>query len=221
MFTATHATALIIRLIISYIAANVDKVNELLAQVEVGTSLTLFQRGNLVITCSRAGGKGVLQFEWGGDQFHEIKLNSPKKAISKRVLNDLEVWYHRELRPLEQDARRCAILAIDNIQLVNQFKYFGFMDKLLGAARTVELKTSNASFDRLVETKATIKPSLFGKATVILTSSIDIGNTASPLLRVLPVHFGATQEFYVSKGEMRCVDGYARYVVQEVVDLLK
>ena len=221
MFTATHATALIIRLIISYIAANVDKVNELLGQVEVGTSLTLFQRGNLVITCSRAGGKGVLQFEWGGDQFHEIKLNSPKKSISKRVLNDLEVWYHREMRALELDARNNAALAIENIQLAKQFKYFGFMDKLLGNVRTVELKTTNTSFDRLIETKAVIKASLFGKAAVTLTCSADIGNTASPLLRVLPVHFGTTQEFYVSKSEEKYVDGYAQLVVQEVVDLLK
>lgn len=221
MFTATHATALIIRLIISYIAANVDKVNELLGQVEVGTSLTLFQRGNLVITCSRAGGKGVLQFEWGGDQFHEIKLNSPKKSISKRVLNDLEVWYHRELRALEQDARRNAALAIENIQPSKQFKYFGFVDKLLGAARTVDLKTTNASFDRLVETKAIIVPSLFGKSSVTISSTIDIGNTASPLLRVLPVHFGSTQEFYVNKAEQQHVDHYAQEVVAEVVDLLK
>lgn len=221
MFTATHATALIIRLIISYIAANVDKVNELLAQVEVGTSLTLFQRGNLVVTCSRAGGKGVLQFEWGGDEFHEIKLNSPAKSISKRVLNDMEVWYHREMRALEVAAREAATYSISQIHLGKELTKFSFFEKLTGKHHDVPLKTGNASFDRLVTAKAFIKPSLFGKTSVILTASVDIGNTDSPLMRVLPVHFGATQEFFVSKNEIPQADGYGRYVVQDVVDLLK
>lgn len=221
MFTATHATALIIRLIISYIAANVDKVNELLAQVEVGTSLTLFQRGNLVITCSRAGGKGVLQFEWGGDQFHEIKLNSPKKAISKRVLNDLEVWYHREWRTVESMAQMHAVDDISGLNLGEELNKFSLVERLTGAARTVRLKTFNASFDRLIETKAIIVPSLFGKYKVVIETNIDLGNNDAPLRRILPVMLGATNEFYLSKTERQDADMFVGQVVQDTVDLLK
>lgn len=219
MFTATHATALVIRLILTYIAANVKTVNELLSQVEVGQSLTLFQRGKLVITMSRAGGKGVLQFEFGDREFHEVKLNSAKAPISKRVLNDLEVWYHRDLRVLEVEARECAEIAMEQIRLERELKKFTFMDKLLGRGRTVELSTGFAMFDKLVENKATIQPSLFGKTKVLVQSEVSLGNHASPLRRILPVMFGSSQEFVVSNGEP--VDAYARSVIKSVFDLLK
>ncbi|QBZ70828.1 hypothetical protein pETSU_247 [Edwardsiella phage pEt-SU] len=219
MFTATHATALVIRLILTYIAANVKIVNELLSQVEVGQSLTLFQRGKLIITMSRAGGKGVLQFEFGDREFHEIKLNSAKTPISKRVLNDLEVWYHREFRPLEIEARECAEIALGQIHLERELRKFTFMDKLLGRGRTVDLNTGFAMFDRLIENKATIQPNLFGKTKVLIQSEVSLGNHAAPLRRILPVQFGASQEFTVSNGDP--VDAYARSVIKSVLDLLK
>lgn len=219
MFTATHATALVIRLILTYIAANVKTVNELLSQVEVGQSLTLFQRGKLIITMSRAGGKGVLQFEFGDREFHEIKLNSAKAPISKRVLNDLEVWYHREFRALEVEAREYANVALGHIHLERELQKFTFMDKLLGRGRTVNLGTGFAMFDRLIENKATIQPSLFGKTKVLIQSEVGLGNHAAPLRRILPVQFGASQEFTVAKGDP--ADAYARSVIKSVLDLLK
>lgn len=219
MFTATHATALVIRLILTYIAANVKTVNELLSQVEVGQSLTLFQRGKLVITMSRAGGKGVLQFEFGHGEFHEVKLNSAKAPISKRVLNDLEVWYHRELRAQEVEAREFAAIALGQIRLERELKKFSFMDKLLGRGRTVELSTGFTMFDRLIDAKATIQPSLFGKTKVLVQSEVLMGNHAAPLRRILPVQLGSSQEFTVAKGDP--ADAYARSVIKSVFDLLK
>ena len=203
MFTSVHATALIIRVLISYIAGNVSALNEILGEeVGVGDTIILFQRGTLIVTMSRVGGKGVLLIKdvrAGID--HEFKLNSAKTPITKRVINDLEVWYHRQLREQEVEARTIGGNLIRKLNLQKELVKFGFMDRLFGKSKAVLLKTNNVAFDDLITVAAEVSVSLFGKVTATVAASTTLGTVDYPVRRILPVYFGTDKQFTATAAE--------------------
>lgn len=189
-------SAVNIRIAMAKILSNIDAVNKDLAdRLSSLTVATIIRQGNIVVSGFVADGNRYLVISEGAFKdnvrLQTIKLGNTAKLINKRVINDLQVWQHREYHGLLEKFDDMLDRKISDINIRGDLDRIGFSDRLF--CNTVVIKPINELFDlaRLVDLEVLASRTIFNKATVTISvtparpegdfTSTSIMETISPI----------------------------------------
>ena len=218
MFNYKHLHAIALRMFVTFLAANIAKVNELII---AGFSdpkvlrISLFELNSVVVSIVRVEGKLTLNIVVPGYDTHRIKLGNLKAPISKRVVTDLQVYFHREYRLVHEDALKQLAESIDLADVKYKARNIPVVARLFNKVNEFNIRLDNQLMSELLNVTVFIRRSIFNKLTVVVVT-----HTPEPvgLIReVMPVHVGVTNT-YLADGQSDPVNQWFRQVLTDHVD---
>lgn len=197
MFNYNHVQAIFISLFIKLIESNLAKVNTALEKHAYDGSV-LFKCLGVMVRLSQPEGSSVywLVIEALGDK-HKFKL-SKNPSISKRVINDLKVWFHKHGHSYRVSALEYISNKINEIDIHDQVRNISVLDRLLGTQKEHAIKYPNNLLNEIMPTVVTIQRSIFNRVSIFTTVSTN--GFSGCLSSVLPVHLGVMQSYDTKLG---------------------
>lgn len=199
MLVINEKRALGFRHILNFLSKNLAAVNEKLLPADVaGLLINLY---GVVMTIVIRGGNKILVIEGLRDPEEgniEIKLGRGKHVFNKRVLNDLEVYYHTHYRRYFTSAMNDVQEAVNTVSINKAITDLTFLDRVFGRAAEGTVRLGDQTLDTLVEIKYTAKVNVFGKITVQLY--LDTRLNRSCIAGIwYPVHAGSVHRYESTK----------------------
>lgn len=210
MLTINEITALAIRVLINFLVSNQKEINlrltELLekahAENKDGDDFrvgTLFKLWGVHVYVIVRGKTSYIEIHYPTDinMFTVVPIKLGKSGfdpINKRVINELNVLFHRDYKDqlvLGQDTIRKVIRNTDGSAFLNTFR---LMDRLIGRKKIHVLKT-NTVIDKMVEVSLSAVKAVTGKTMVKVFVSTELKDEDWIISGLTAVHFGAIREF--------------------------
>lgn len=212
MLTFNELTAIAFRIFINFLAGNQKAINTRLTSIlEKGFSEyegedavrlgTLFSTGNFRVGVMIVGKTAYLEVDRQTGTFEHtvqcIKLGKTGfDPINKRVINELNVIFHREYRDQSSMALDSIRKAIRRASVNAFLGSFRLIDRLIGRQKLTTLKT-DSDVDQIVEVSVRAVKAITGKTMVKVFVSTEINDKGWITEGLTPVHFGAIREFTV------------------------
>lgn len=129
-----------------------------------------------------------------------IKAGSPAKIINKRVLNELNVWHHREHHKDLEHADDIIEDDISSINIRTDIDAIGWNDRLFNNTKIILIGKNTKLLNDLVVIEAQVIRSLFNKATVTIsvqpmTRTTEMFTTRSVMEKVQAIAPGMIKQF--------------------------
>lgn len=193
MFNYYHVQAIFIQLFINFITNNTAKVNELLSNPNCARTTTpLFSCGSLRIDLRKnSDNKWEMIIPAFGD-VHIMRMGT-KFAINKRIINDLNVWFHRVGRDYHEKGLNYIYDKVADVNVKPTILSIGILDRLLQTPARLRINYGNNLVNELMPATVTIKRNLFNKLKLHIEIVTPIGN--SLISSQFPVHFGIIREY--------------------------
>lgn len=222
-------SAVNIRIAMAKILSNIDAVNKDLAdRLSSATVATIIRQGNIVVSGFVTNGNRYLVISEGAFKdnvrLQTIKLGNTAKLINKRVINDLQVWQHREYHGLLEKFDDMLDRKISDINIRGDLDRIGFNDRLF--CNTVVIKPISELFDlaRLVDLEVLASRTIFNKATVTIsvTPARPEGDftSASIMETISPIHDGIMRQA-TTHYKREPVNQYVQEVVRQYFNQYK
>lgn len=205
ILSVLNLRAVVVRVLLSFIALNADVINaryKTILEVTERNLITIWDNlGVIMLLTKDDKGHWHLSVSTGsgGSPFFEIKLGSTTNLFNRRTLNALEVWYHSNLREAKSRFDNAAINAVKQIDIRPYILNIGFMDRLMGRSKEVDIKLP-APLSELISIHLDIKRSIFNKLIVSVSANSPNLTPAknqeeSFLANLFPIHFGNLRQF--------------------------
>lgn len=215
-FNQRHAIAL--RMFVTILAANIAKVNELIIKHFAdpkNNAVLLFEFASVTVTVVKNEGKLSLTVRMDGNVTHQIKLNNIKQPFSKRLVNDVEVMFHRDYRELYNGGVEKLNDVIDFADVKHKARNIPIMARIFNRPMEYSIKFNDKYANELLGGYIIIRRNIFNKLSVTVT-------TSSPLVHglmrdALPTHIGVSKT-YLADGKSDPVNQWYRQVLQDHVD---
>lgn len=164
MLHSTHIQALVSRMIVSAITANVVKVNAHIASVlSSGIVETLFNAyGVLVVVTFDHNGKPYLEITSANKHFSS-KLGSAINPLNKRVVGELNTWLFATVRGIAQEAEGVIKENIKHIDVNPYVLDIGLWDRIKMTRKSYSLSTGNPRSDELIKVDFMVSRNIFNR----------------------------------------------------------
>lgn len=218
MFNYNHRHAVALRMFVTILAANIAKVNELITKhfsEPKNVRVVLFGFAGVVVTVIRNSNKLFLNIMVGEKVVHQFALNHIKQPVSKRLVNDIEVFFHREYR--EQHAGAISKLddAIDLADVKHKARNIPLVCRLFYKPVEFDIEFNDRLLSEIFGAHVTIRRSIFNKLSVTVVTGTKV---VSGLMReVFPVHVGVSRN-YLADGSSDPVNQWFRQCLTDHVD---
>lgn len=213
MFNYNHIQAIFINLFIRTIEVNLNKVNDLLARSGYAESVYAMLGVNIVMAMDEQDKNYYLVFNaFGGE--HRFKL-SKQPRISKRVINELKVWFHKHARDYHADALSFIKGSINEIDIRPTIKSYSIWERLLNQSKEIIVEHRSKLLSDVMTIRIVIHRNLFNKLVVNLDVSSQ--GPKGRLSSCFPIHFGIFQQ-YNANVEKDPVNQWIRDIVNEHVE---
>lgn len=216
--------ALCLRMFITYLLKNLSQVNTLLGAEFADPKkkrVVLFEMGDVI-----EGGILVTIYRYEDGKFHltiqhrfqakHFKLGNIKSLISKRLVNDIEVYFHREYRVAYDRAINYLISDIELADVKHKARNIPLVCRLFYKPMEYRLNSLFDVTSEFLRTDITIRRSIFNK---LLVCVITQGPTPKGLMEsVMPIHIGVSNK-YLADGKSDPVNKWLRQVLLDHVEL--
>lgn len=218
MLVLAEKRALGLRHAINFIASRLKDINaDMQADPRGGLLLAIY---GVVLTIIPRGGNLFLLIEGcsnvPGENF-EVKLGRGDKVFNKRVMNDLEVYFHKNHRLYYNSAIKDIENNLPLLNLSNKVKQVTLWERLTGKYIYGILAKGDMN-DGLIEIRYRLNVSLFGKIEVVLDLDTKLSHDGIAG-RFYPVSAGA-QFRYSSIKDIGGIDKWMRGCVLSHVSYL-
>lgn len=129
-----------------------------------------------------------------------VKAGSLAKIINKRVLNELNVWHHRQHRKDLEQADSIIDDDISSINIRTSIDAIGWNDRLFSNTKILSIGKNTKLLNDLVVIEAQVIRSLFNKATVTIsvqpmTRTTEMFTTRTVMEKVQAIAPGVIKQF--------------------------
>lgn len=228
MFKSTRdiATAVKYNIAIQNLLAHVDVLNDRIAlkleTIKAGEYFDVWNNG--VTIQVRKTEKGA-EIGFGADTWlsgleFSTKLGTKAKPLNKRVLNDIQVWFHRAHHEALEKFKNDLDHHASDFTVRGGIDQIGIIERIMAKPYNVDNISRNSILHDLVNIDATCIRSVFNKVTVTVSVSLRtetkmISNDRQPLLnKLMPVQAGIIKQF-VCHYKHEPVNQYAQEVVKQ------
>lgn len=218
-----YGQALCLRMFITYLLKNLTQVNTLLSDAFADPKkvrVVLFEIsdvdcGVIVSVCRAGSGKFHLVIQTRS-MSKLFKLGSIKSPISKRLVNDIEVYFHREYREVYADAINHLISDIELADVKHKARNIPLVCRLFYKPMEYNLNSLFGITGEFLRTSITIRRSIFNKLMVCVVTQ---GPSPKGLMEsVMPIHIGVSNK-YLADGKSDPVNKWFRQVLLDHVEL--
>jgi len=213
MFNYQHFQAIFINLFIKTIELNLNKVNDILARSGYAESLYSMMGVNIVMAIDDQDKNYYLVIQALGDE-HRFKL-SKQPRISKRVINELKVWFHKHGRDYHTDALAYIKGSIGEIDIRPTIRSYTLWERLLNQSKEIIVSHRSNLLSEFMTIRVVIHRNIFNRLVVNLDVSSQ--GPKGKLSSCFPIHFGIFQQ-YNANSEKEPVNQWIREIVTEHVE---
>lgn len=226
MFDYNSMTVIYLRMFLSLLAENITKVNKELAQATMTplydnnfTFCVLFTAGGLRVTLALQGDIYSLYLVTGtsiSDRKNRVIKLGKTPHINKSMLNQLEVWFHREHRATYAEAIG---VITDSIKLVNIKPFvndIGWFKRLRFTQNVYEVSYGNSAINALMHTQVVVQRSLFNRLQVVVDAHTC--NVSGFFTKFIPVHAGIMRTYYANATD-KSLNRWVRELLLEHVEV--
>lgn len=199
MFDLKNVAVIYLRMFLSILTANLGSINKRLEKFtlsQVGdtypmkalfsanglTATLTLQEGIYYLICTVAPNVEIKQFKLG-----------KTATISKSVLNQLEVWFHKEYRPTYNDSITVITESIKKVNIKPFISDIGWLKRLTFKQNVKEIKYGSFYLDQLLDTRVTVQRGITNKLHVFV--DIHTGNIKGELIQFVPLHAGIMRSY--------------------------
>lgn len=222
MFDYKNVAVIYLRMFLSILTANITAVNKRLGKLvveDINNSYpmkTLFSADGLSVVIVFREGQCYLVISTIGDGSpKEIKLGKTA-TISKSVLNQLEVWFHKEYRPQYNEAINIITDSIKLVSIKPLISSIGWVKRLTFGQTVKDISYGSSSLDQLLQTRVTVQRGLTNRLHVFV--DIHTANIRGSLTDYIPVHAGIMRSYYANQATDP-VNKWLRETLLEHVDV--
>lgn len=222
MFDYKNVAVVYLRMFLSILAANITAVNKRLENFNLVPVLgqapekTLFSADGVTASIMLREGLYYLVITIAGEfNPKEIKLGKTA-TISKSVLNQLEVWFHKEFRPSYNDSINIIIASIKRVNIKPFITDIGWLKRLTFKQNVEDISYGTFYLDQLLQTRVTVQRGLTNRLHVFV--DIHTGNIKGSLTEYIPVHAGIMRSYYANQATDP-VNKWLREALLEHVDV--
>lgn len=222
MFDYKNVAVVYLRMFLSILAANITAVNKRLENFNLIPVLgqapekTLFSADGVTASIMLREGLYYLVITIAGEfNPKEIKLGKTA-TISKSVLNQLEVWFHKEFRPSYNDSINIIIASIKRVNIKPFITDIGWLKRLTFKQNVEDISYGTFYLDQLLQTRVTVQRGLTNRLHVFV--DIHTGNIKGSLTEYIPVHAGIMRSYYANQATDP-VNKWLREALLEHVDV--
>lgn len=223
------ATAVKFNIAITTMLAHVEALNDRIAlkleTIGVGEYFDVYTDGvTIQVRKTEKGGEiGFGDGSWLGGLEFSTKLGSKAKPLNKRVLNDIQVWFHRAYSASLEKFKEDLDYHAADVTVRRAIDTIGIIDRLTGKSYECAEIARASMLNELVNIEVTCSRTLFNKVTVTVSvqSKADYSKVPTnrlPLLAILvPVASGMLKQF-TCHYKHEPVNQYVQDVVKEYFD---
>lgn len=222
MFDYKNVAVVYLRMFLSILAANITAVNKRLENFNLVPVLgqtpekTLFSADGVTASIMLREGLYYLVITIAGEfNPKEIKLGKTA-TISKSILNQLEVWFHKEFRPSYNDSINIIIASIKRVNIKPFITDIGWLKRLTFKQNVEDISYGTFYLDQLLQTRVTVQRGLTNRLHVFV--DIHTGNIKGSLTEYIPVHAGIMRSYYANQATDP-VNKWLREALLEHVDV--
>lgn len=222
MFDYKNVAVVYLRMFLSILSANITAVNKRLEKLVLeptGVSYpmkSLFSADGVTASIMLREGLYYLVICIAGVVDHkEIKLGKTP-TISKSILNQLEVWFHKEFRPSYNDSINIIIASIKRVNIKPFITDIGWLKRLTFKQNVEDISYGTFYLDQLLQTRVTVQRGLTNRLHVFV--DIHTGNIKGSLTEYIPVHAGIMRSYYANQATDP-VNKWLREALLEHVDV--
>lgn len=223
MFDYKNVAVIYLRMFLSILATNITAVNKrlerlALSPVEANSypMKSLFSADGITASIMLREGLYYLVISVVGE-FHpkELKLGKTP-TISKSILNQLEVWFHKEYRPSYNDSINVIIASIKRVNIKPFINDIGWLKRLTFKQNVKDISYGTFYLDQLLQTRVTVQRGITNKLNVFV--DIHTANIKGSLTEYIPVHAGIMRSYYANQATDP-VNKWLREALLEHVDV--
>lgn len=204
MFDYKNVTIIYLRMFLNILTANITAVNKRLEKLVLNSVPTnahsmncLFGAdGITVLIVLRENSYYLIISVIGGFSCKEIKLGRTPK-ITKSILNQLEVWFHKEYRLLYNDSMNIITESIKCVNIKPFINEISWVKRLTFGKNTKEISYGTYSLDKLLQTRVTVQHGISNKLHIFV--DIHTGRIKGILAEYIPVHAGIMRSYHARK----------------------
>jgi hypothetical protein len=222
MFDYKNVAVVYLRMFLSILSANITAVNKRLENFNLVPVLgqapekTLFSADGVNASIMLREGLYYLVITIAGEfNPKEIKLGKTA-TISKSILNQLEVWFHKEFRPSYNDSINIIIASIKRVNIKPFITDIGWLKRLTFKQNVEDISYGTFYLDQLLQTRVTVQRGLTNRLHVFV--DIHTGNIKGSLTEYIPVHAGIMRSYYANQATDP-VNKWLREALLEHVDV--
>lgn len=224
MFDYKNVAVIYLRMFLSILTANITAVNRRLENFNLIPVLgdttypqrTLFSAdGVTAVIMLREGFYYLLLTIPGSLNSKEIKLGKTA-TINKSILNQLEVWFHKEYRSQYNDSINIITESIKRVNIKPFISEIGWLKRMTFTQNVKNITYGTFYLDQLLQTRVTVRRGITNKLQVFV--DIHTGNIKGDLTDYIPVHAGIMRSYYANQGSDP-VNKWLREALLEHVDV--
>lgn len=222
MFDYKNVAVIYLRMFLSILTANITAVNKRLENFNLASAIgsaserTLFAaEGVTAVILLRQGIYYLLLTVSGSLDSKEIKLGKTA-TISKSMLNQLEVWFHKEYRAQYNDSINIITESIKRVNIKPFISEIGWLKRLTFGQNVKDITYGTFHLDQLLQTRVTIQRGVTNRLQVFV--DIHTGNIKGDLTDYIPVHAGIMRSYYANQATDP-VNKWMREALLEHVDV--
>lgn len=224
MFDYKNVAVIYLRMFLSILTANLAAINKHLGGLELTTipsshvypMLSLFSASGVTASVLLREGIYYLVVTAAGDGANrEFKLGKTA-TISKSVLNQLEVWFHKEYRADYNDSINVITESIKRVNIKPFITDIGWIKRLIFAQNVKDISYGTFQLDQLLQTRVTVQRGITNRLHVFV--DIVTGNIKGALTNYIPVHAGIMRSYYANQATDP-VNKWLREALLEHVDV--
>ncbi|QZA70514.1 hypothetical protein AH04_27 [Erwinia phage AH04] len=222
MFDYKNVAVIYLRMFLSILAANFTAANKRLEKLVLnqvgnaypqqllfcanGVSATIMMRESIYyLIVSIATGEGAKEFKLG-----------KTATISKSILNQLEVWFHKEHRQMYNESIGIITASIKRVTIKPFISEIGWIKRLCFTQNVKNISYGSQHLDQLLPTRVTVQRGITNKLQVFVDIHTD--NIKGELTKFIPVHAGIMRSYYANQATDP-VNKWLREVLLEHVDV--
>jgi hypothetical protein len=224
MFDYQNVAVIYLRMFLTILAGNLAEVNKRLNDLAlvhrpgsvIEPSMVLFAANGVSATIVLLDGAYHLVLMASKDGTSKSFKLGKTATISKAVLNQLEVWFHKEYRAIYTDSITVITESIKKVNIKPFITEIGWLKRLTFGQNVKEIKYGAFHLDQLLSTRVTVQRGITNKLQVFV--DIHTGGIKGELTNYIPVHAGIMRSYYANASNDP-VNKWLREALLEHVDV--
>lgn len=213
MFDHKNIAVVYLRMFISILSGHLADINKKLSRVG---ETTLFQAAGVIVTVALNSEDGSYYLHFTTDLGSKSFKIGKVATINKSVLNQIEVWFHREHREAYSESLALIEASIKKVNIKPFILGIGWFKRLGFTKNIMKIKYGSQFLDQLLQTQVTVQRGITNRLAVFV--DIYTGNIKGDVLNFIPVHAGIMRS-YVASLNKDPVNQWLREVLLEHVDI--